>query len=49
MEKVFAEKLGFLPNKEVEVLILDKVELRGCFKSPLVGSKKFYIPLNPPF
>ncbi|MEH2126963.1 hypothetical protein [Nostoc sp.] len=28
MEKVFAKKLGFLPDKESEFLILDKVELR---------------------
>ncbi|MEH2281120.1 MAG: hypothetical protein V7K90_07210 [Nostoc sp.] len=29
MEKVFAKKLGFLPDKGSEFLILDKVELRG--------------------
>ncbi|GAX35472.1 hypothetical protein NIES3585_14870 [Nodularia sp. NIES-3585] len=28
MEKVFAKKPGFLPDKETEFLILDKVELR---------------------
>jgi hypothetical protein len=28
VEKVFAKKPGFLPDKESEFLILDKVELR---------------------
>jgi len=29
MEKVFAKKLGFLLYKEMQVLILDKVELNA--------------------
>jgi hypothetical protein len=28
VEKVFAKKLGFLPDKESEFLILEQVELR---------------------
>lgn len=28
MEKVFAKKPGFLPDKENQLLILDKVDLR---------------------
>ncbi|MEH2286539.1 MAG: hypothetical protein V7K79_03700 [Nostoc sp.] len=28
MEKVFAKKLGFLPDKENPVLFLDKVKLK---------------------
>ena len=33
VEKIFAKKPGFCRIKKTEFLILDKVELRGCFKN----------------